>query len=292
MSMGSATIENRFGGGVGRAGTAPVFEQTKVRAAYAAKPATLSAECVGPDGRLSLELERWLSPLIQALFEANPPEAETTPLSMVHMHLPVGKAPPSQWSIQSLHLAQDHDRYPYLMARVLNGDQLTEMYVRTNGQAAFIDRSYHALQGEGLRSFRFAYLGDGYIGTDDQARFLLRQLPPTTALSRVMSEAEAEIWKHGDPTQLDSSFVSKGTHLGLANYRYRHEDPYQFDVPREVLERIHAKGQLVANTYEDERFGPRGMSVQARSPFGLEFELVVLGDGRRRLQPFLAAASR
>ena len=105
-----------------------------------------------------------------------------------------------------------------------------------------------------------------------------------------MSPEEAEIWKTGEPWQLTSSFVPRGTHFGLNSFRYKKTTPYQLQVPRGLLERLYANGQLVVNTYEDSRVSPRGINPEGRAPFGLEFELVVLGDGRRRLQPYFARA--
>jgi hypothetical protein len=276
------------------------LELQKREAVYAPKHPALSTAQIGKGASLPEALHQRMEPLVRALLKANPFDAETTPLSTFKRLLPGQASWPEdagtpQWTVLGLSLSDDHESYPYLSAAVraegLNGVKRDiDVQFRSNGRAAFIDRSYVALQQSGLQKFHFAYAGEGFVGTDDQALFLLRNLGPDVTLSRVMSPQEAEIWKTGEPWRLTSSFVPRGTHFGLNSFRYKKTTPYQLKVPRGLLERLYASGQLVVNTYEDSRVSPRGINPEGRGPFGLEFELVALGEGRRRLKPYFARA--
>jgi hypothetical protein len=271
---------------------AGVLEQQKRDAVFAPKHPDLSPERVGPGGEVSPELHKNLGALVRALALSNRSEALTTPLSGLQRFLPINTGldlHQGRWSVSSIRLTGQHESYPYLTATLkAEGPDAPsaamELQFRSNGRAAFIDRTYLALQGKGLQKFRFAYATPRHVATADQALFLLGTLDPEVTLSRVMSQEEAAIWRSGEPWRLTSQFVPNGTHFGLNDFRYKRTEPYQFRVPRQVLEQLYARGQLVANTYEDSRSSPRGINPEARSPFGLEFELVVLGEGRRRLQ--------
>lgn len=152
------------------------------------------------------------------------------------------------------------------------GDQ-TVVPVRTNGQVAFLDRSYRFREPRKAKKFVAAFLKDSKIEFVDQGLLVLESLPAKVQLSRSLSAKEKEIWIQGGIPQ--SGFGPK-LHFGLNEYWYRGEKPALFRIEKTWLLEAYRAGHLEINTYDST--GAYAAGEKARTAFGLEVELVLVGQ--------------
>jgi hypothetical protein len=164
---------------------------------------------------------------------------------------------------------------PYKHIRIWFRDrdgQNSSLEMRSNGEIAFLDRSFIYREHNRAKSYRAVVFRGDRIENLDQTQTFLDRLPEQVPLSRTMMPAERESWI----TQkgLKGSYGDK-LHFAFAYFRFQHQEPYLFQIPKSWLLRAYQRGQLEINTYDS--FGRDAMPASARSPFGLEFEIVLVG---------------
>lgn len=200
-----------------------------------------------------------------------------------------------------VHRSKDHPSFPYYEAEVSvrSGGKtaVQPFYFRTDGRRAFISSSWALFQRHNVKGFiGVSRDQNGSLSTFDQTAHVLETLPDQVILSRSMSKEEDFLWKKGliqkieTENQNHSGYSEKAaprTAFALNYYAFNSRAPQLYAFDKKTLLELHHRGLLIVNTYEDLGNSPTlGMAPIARTPFGLEVEVVVLGlEGRRAILP-------
>lgn len=203
--------------------------------------------------------------------------------------------------IKKIERTAGHPYFPYFTAEIeveaVGTRTSLPFHFRTDGKLAFLSSSWALFQEGGYKSFRAVRLDpDGTTETFDQTEHVLESLPDKIILSRVMDDKEFALWKEGRIEDIRSTInITMGyaqnapprTSFALNYYRFREQVPRLFELSKKSLRELHRRGLLVINTYEDVKTSPStGLHPGARTPFGLEVEVVVIGlEGRRAILP-------
>lgn len=199
----------------------------------------------------------------------------------------------------------EHPKFPLFQAEiigrvalesgaVLNDFEFTAIF-RSNGRAAFVADTFKNHQRHSYNSdFSFSYIDSaGTIKLGSQGWAILNSLAPEIRLSRVMLDSEAELWKSGQSADVKSSFEHNGTHFAVNKYLLPLKDAsnahvYYARIPKRILQKLFEERLLVLNTYQSSTYSRWGMPPEASTPFGLEFEIVVIGNnGRKAINPWM-----
>lgn len=179
------------------------------------------------------------------------------------------------------------DGYALFMIKLRdrNGDSEFER-IRSNGQAAFVERSFQFRQDltskePVVKRFKAAYLEGDAIKTIDQGEVYISSLPNQINLSRVMNQAEREQWIDGKP--LKTGPFGARTHFAVNYFKFQKQEPYLFAYSRQQLLEAYRKGDVEINTYDS-------ISHQEmwHGKIDLEFEVVFTGvKAMESLRPLL-----
>ncbi len=243
--------------------------------------------------------------LVSALFLTNYARFEPSEVRRFLRLYPNHAAPPEVLRIEEMRMVSEHPVYPTFKAEVWfkapgQPNHRQTLHFRSNGRAAFLHGTWKESQQARDQSFYATFLKqDGTTGWADQTELVLESMPHGgVLLSRVMSAKEALHWKKGSLRAIRSNpfarliepggFRSRVT-FALNHYRFQGHEPFTYQVERDLLLSLKRKGHLVANTYssylEDLR---TGMPPEARAPFGLEFEIVLLdAEGKEAASQFM-----
>jgi hypothetical protein len=204
--------------------------------------------------------------------------------------------------IVAISKASDDYPFPVFTARIEGNYEggLKRRYVefRSNGFCAFLHNSYKLSQQNPRADLKAVYVGESNsVFNIDQTKILLESLPPEIILSRVMSSDEQRLWTAGQYDQFRFRSSDERTHFALNDYDFVHPDnidvvKVQVKVPKSVLSELWSEQLLAINTYQSESEHPLvGMKSGAKTPFGLEIEIVVFGlEGRQKLGPYMRSA--
>ncbi|MFH1724240.1 MAG: hypothetical protein ABII00_06415 [Elusimicrobiota bacterium] len=216
---------------------------------------------------------------------------------------------PVRISVKSVRRIADHPRFPYYRAKLkvksvdAGWSETMDLDFRSDGRIAFLTSTW-ALDIEDVWSSGRRARPPPFSAVQrrprkrswtpvDQTGLILRSLPKTVTLSRVMSEKEFALWKEGKVGKIRSEQNVMGmgmetapkTTFALNYYRFNDTEPYLFRVPKSKLMKLYRRGLLVINTYEDDRVSPGwGIGEEGRAPIGIEVEVIVRGlTGRRAI---------
>jgi hypothetical protein len=163
--------------------------------------------------------------------------------------------------------------------------------IRSNGHAAFIDRSFQfrdRISNDPLvRRFKAAYLDEnGTIKTVDQGEILISSLPDQINLSRVMNSSEREQWVDGKPIQI-GPFGAR-THFAINYFKFQKQEPYLIPYSKQQLLDAYRRGDIEINTYD-----VVSRYELWRGKVDLEFEVVFTGlNAMETLRPLLQETLR
>lgn len=191
-----------------------------------------------------------------------------------------------------------HPNYPYFKAdlEITQGSRTfdTELLFRSNGQASFLSSTWNLEQMSrtGQLHLKAVVQGKGL----SQNLAILDSLPENIKLSRSMTPQELALWKSGKVDKIKTTHLLFGskfdsnpkTTFALNYFKFNNLEPEVFEIPKQTLLKLENEGLLSINTYEDLANSKKGMPPEARTPFGLEIELVIHGNlGRQAILPFL-----
>lgn len=195
----------------------------------------------------------------------------------------------------------EHPFYPIFKAtgRLLSelGGGVFEAHFRSNGHVAFLH--YDKVQYQREINDRAVIRGiDNSVYSINPTNLVLLGLPSEVNVSRVMTEGEAKMWIDSTDLNFKSNFRDESVHFALNHYSFfkRTSDShiYYAAIPLPALISLANQGLLVINSYPFKQASPTwGMDEKARTPFGLEVELVVRQKaGIREVAPYLQNIKR
>lgn len=180
------------------------------------------------------------------------------------------------------------DGYALFMVKLRNqrdGDTEFER-VRSNGYAAFIERSFQfrqdlTSQEPVVKRFKAAYLENDSVKTVDQGEVLISSLPDQVNLSRVMNQSEREQWVDDKPIHI-GPFGAR-THFAINYFKFQKQEPYLIPYSKQQLLEAYRRGEVEINTYDSiSRY------EMWRGKIDLEFEVVFTGiKAMESLRPLL-----
>ncbi|WP_413582393.1 hypothetical protein [Bdellovibrio sp. HCB288] len=156
----------------------------------------------------------------------------------------------------------------------LDGDIEFER-IRSNGQAAFIERSFQFRQDlksidPVVKRFKAAYLENDSITTVDQGEVLISSLPEQIKLSRVMSQQERELWLNNQPFKI--GLFGARTHFAVNYFKFQKQEPYMIPYSKQQLLEAYRRGEIEINTYDS-----ISHMEMWHGKIDLEFEIVFTG---------------
>ncbi len=163
--------------------------------------------------------------------------------------------------------------------------------IRSNGFAAFIDRSFQfrdkASDDPVIKRFKAVYVDEnGTVQTVDQGEVFISSLPDQIHLSRVMNQVEREQWVDGKP--IKTGPFGARTHFAINYFKFQKQEPYLIPYSKELLLAAYRRGEVEINTYD----------VISHNEFwhgkiDLEFEVVFAGlKSMETLRPLLQETLR
>jgi hypothetical protein len=179
------------------------------------------------------------------------------------------------------------DGYALFMVKLRDRHGDTEFErVRSNGQAAFIERSFQFRQDLTskepiVKRFKATYLENDSVKTIDQGEVYISSLPDQINLSRVMNQAEREQWVDGKP--IHTGPFGARTHFAVNYFKFQKQEPYLFAYSRQQLLEAYRRGNVEINTYDS-----ISHSEMWHGKIDLEFEVVFTGvKAMESLRPLL-----
>lgn len=209
----------------------------------------------------------------------------------------------SNFKILKIEKVQDHPFFPVFRAQIhldynpdYGGPGIKSLVFRTNGHSAFLNNTFYHHQKKPLtKDFKAVYIADtSKIVPISQTISILLTLPQFIHVSRVMDLNEAQLWAQGKYSEISTANEHHGIHFALNHYDFPNgaKNPIIFktQIPRSVLLDLAKKNLLTVNTYSSSVYDPKfGMTENARAPFGIEIEIVVLeNEGRAAISNYMS----
>ncbi|UYL08173.1 hypothetical protein B9G69_014065 [Bdellovibrio sp. SKB1291214] len=158
--------------------------------------------------------------------------------------------------------------------------------IRSNGYAAFIERSFQfrqdlASQEPPAKRFKAAFLENETVKMIDQGEVFISSLPDQINLSRVMNQAEREQWVEDKP--LRTGPFGARTHFAVNYFKFQKQEPYLIPYSKQQLLKAYRNGDVEINTYDSI---PHHEMWHGK--IDLEFEVVFTGiKAMESLRPLL-----
>ncbi|WP_413561544.1 hypothetical protein [Bdellovibrio sp. HCB209] len=163
----------------------------------------------------------------------------------------------SDYSVESVKLMPGKfaDGYGVFIVKLksrVDEDDISYEYVRSNGVAAFMDKSLQFRQ-EGhhdplVKRYKAAYLEHETVRLVDQGEVYLSSLPDQIQLSRVMNASEKIQWARGNPIKV-GPFGAK-THFAVNYFKFQGNEPVLIPFSKQELLQAYRRGDVEVNTYD------------------------------------------
>lgn len=166
----------------------------------------------------------------------------------------------------------------------IDGDTAYE-YVRSNGFAAFLDKSLQFRQENQhdplVKRYKASYLENESVKIVDQGEVFISSLPEQIHLTRVMHSIEQQQWIQDKPIRV-GAFGAK-LHFGVNYFKFQQAEPTLIAYSKKQLLEAYRRGDVEVNTYDAL---PR--TEMWTGKIDLEFEVVFNGlKAMESLRPYL-----